>query len=130
MKKQFILCIALVALAFTTKAQSTFDTWPELKDFHNIMSATFHPAEEGNLKPIKAQSADLAAKANKLQTSLMPAEFNKPAIKTSVKKLAAESKALDVLIKKKAKDAVILKSLTALHDRFHEIVGLCKEEKH
>lgn len=130
MKKQFILCIALVALAFTSKAQSTFDAWPELKAFHNIMSATFHPAEEGNLKPIKAQSANLAAKANKLQTSLIPAEFNKPAIKTSVKKLAAESKALDILIKKKAKDAVILKNLTALHNRFHEIVGLCKEEKH
>jgi hypothetical protein len=130
MKKQFILCIALVALAFTTKAQSTFDAWPELKAFHNIMSATFHPAEEGNLKPIKTQSTELATKANKLQTSLVPAEFNKPAIIIAIKKLAAESKALDVLVKKKAKDAIILKNLTALHDRFHEIVGLCKEEKH
>lgn len=130
MKKQIILCFALVALAITTKAQSTFDTWPELKAFHNIMSATFHPAEEGNLKPIKAQSADLATKADKLQRSLFPTEYNKPAIQTSVKKLAAESKALNVLIQKKAKDPIILKSLTALHDRFHEIVGLCKEEKH
>jgi Tfp pilus assembly protein PilO len=130
MKKQLILCFALVALAFTTKAQSTFDAWPELKAFHTVMSATFHPAEEGNLKPIKAQSADLAAKAAKLQNSLPPKEFSKPTIIAAVKKLATESKALDLLIKKKAKDAIILKNLTALHNRFHEIVGLCKEEKH
>lgn len=130
MKHFFIICFTMVAMAINTKAQSTFDTWPELKAFHNVMSATFHPAEEGNLKPIKAQSADLSAKANKLQLSLTPKEFDKPAINASVKKLALESKALDQLIKKKAKDAVILKKLTALHDRFHEIVGLCKEEKH
>ncbi len=130
MKKQIILCFALVALANTTKSQTAFETWPELKAFHNIMSATFHPAEEGNLKPIKAQSTDLVSKANKLQTSLIPAEFNTPAIKASVKKLTAESKSLDNLINKKANDPIILEKLTALHSRFHEIIGLCEEEKH
>jgi hypothetical protein len=130
MKKQLILCFALVALAISTKAQSTFDKWPELKAFHNIMSTTFHPAEEGNLKPIKEKSTELAESAAKLQTSLMPKEFNTTAIKASVKKLATESKTLDALIKKKPSDAIILKNLTALHNRFHEIVGLCKEEKH
>ncbi|RZM24949.1 MAG: hypothetical protein EOO88_21090, partial [Pedobacter sp.] len=29
-----------------------------------------------------------------------------------------------------SKDEVILKQLTALHDRFHEIVGLCRDENH
>lgn len=127
MKKLIILCLTMVAMVTNTKAQSTFEAWPELKAFHNVMSATFHPAEEGNLKPIKTQSASLAEKANKLQLSLIPKEFNKPKINAAIKKLAVESKALDQLIKKKAKDAVILKNLTALHNRFHEIVGLCKE---
>lgn len=130
MKKLIILITVVVAMTIDTKAQSTFDSWPELKAFHSVMSATFHPAEEGNLKPIREKSDELAAKAAKLQNALVPEQFNKPAIKASIKKLAAESKALNQMIKKKAKDAVILKSLTALHDRFHEIVGLCRDEKH
>jgi hypothetical protein len=32
-------------------AQSTFDKWPAIKEFHDVMSETFHPAEEGNLAP-------------------------------------------------------------------------------
>ncbi|RZJ86372.1 MAG: hypothetical protein EOO20_18430 [Chryseobacterium sp.] len=130
MKKLIILITVVVAMTIDTKAQGTFDSWPELKAFHSVMSATFHPAEEGNLKPIREMSDELAAKATKLQNALDPEQFNKPAIKASVKKLAAESKALNQMIKKKAKDAVILKSLIALHDRFHEIVGLCRDEKH
>jgi hypothetical protein len=27
-------------------AQSTFDKWPAIKEFHDVMSETFHPAEE------------------------------------------------------------------------------------
>lgn len=130
MKRILILCLFVAAATNYAKAQNTFDTWPELKAFHNVMSATFHPAEDGNLKPIKQKSSELATKAAKLQNSLMPKVYDTPAIKASIKKLVMESRALDQLVKKKAKDAVILKSLTALHDRFHEIVGLCKEEKH
>jgi hypothetical protein len=37
---------------------------------------------------------------------------------------------LDKLVKAKGSDEATLKSLTALHDVFHEIVGLCSEEKH
>jgi hypothetical protein len=37
-------------------AQSTFDKWPAIKEFHDVMSETFHPAEEGNLAPIKLRS--------------------------------------------------------------------------
>lgn len=130
MKKLIFLFLLIGFASIDAKSQSMFDAWPELKAFHGVMSSTFHPAEEGNLAPIKERSQELALKAEKLQGSVLPKDFDKPAIRTSLKKLAVESRALDKLVSKKPKDEVILKSLTALHDRFHEVVGLCKDEHH
>ncbi|GAB4188915.1 MAG: hypothetical protein OHK0057_07100 [Thermoflexibacter sp.] len=113
-----------------TYAQSIFDQWAELKDFHGVMSATFHPAEEGKLEPIKMRSREMEEKANTLAKSVIPAQFDTPAVKRAVKKLQKDSKVLNRMIKnKKASDSEITKSLSALHDVFHEIVGLCKNEK-
>ena len=44
-------------------------------------------------------------------------------------KLNAESKTLADAIANGAKDEQLKKDLTALHDRFHEIIGACREEK-
>lgn len=117
-------------MTMETNAQDIFNTWPELKAFHSVMSNTFHSAEEGNLKPIREKSDELTAKASKMQKSLIPKAYNTPEIKASVEKLYTESHALGQQVISKEKDAAIMKSLTALHDRFHEIVGICKEKKH
>ncbi|SER88150.1 hypothetical protein [Pedobacter rhizosphaerae] len=130
MKKILILFSFVLAMTAQTNAQTIFDSWPELKAFHSVMSDTFHSAEEGNLNRIKQKSAELTAKASKMQNSLIPKAYKTPAIKASIEKLYMESKVLDQQVKSKEKDAVILKSLTALHDRFHEIVGLCREKNH
>lgn len=110
--------------------KSKFDPWPELKAFHQVMSQTFHPMEEGNYAPIKARSAEMMQKADALAASTAPAEFNKPEVLKAVKKLKADSKKLNDLVTKKASDEVLKKSLTALHDTFHQIVGLCFGEEH
>ena len=133
MKKQLfsLLLFVVCAVANQAQAQSIFDKWTALKTFHGVMSQTFHPAEEGNLEPIKKRSGEMVEKANALAKSAIPAEFKTEKIQTAVKKLQKGSKALDKLVKgKKASDADITKSLSALHDVFHEIVGLCKDEKH
>lgn len=115
----------------TPKKPSIFEQWAALKDFHGVMSQTFHPAEEGNLQPIKTRSAEMVEKADKLTKSPIPSEFDTPKIKDAIKRLQTGSKALDKLIKnKKTSDADIITSLSALHDVFHEIVGLCRDEKH
>jgi superoxide dismutase len=110
--------------------KSKFDPWPELKAFHQVMSQTFHPMEEGNLQPIKTRSAEMMQKAEALAASTPPAEFNKPEVPKAVKKLKADSKKLNDLVTKKASDEAIKKSLTSLHDTFHQIVGLCLGEVH
>lgn len=104
-----------------------FDDWPEIKEFHKVMSQTFHPAEEGNLEPIKTRSKELWEKAEALNKKPIPAEFNKKEIKAAVKKLATDSKKLHEMIQKKVPDDKIKKSLSDLHDVFHTIVGLCSD---
>jgi hypothetical protein len=123
------LVLSLIFAANTISAQSTFEKWPAIKEFHEIMSQTFHPAEEGNFAPIKARSEEMMTKATKVVKSDIPAAFKTEAILASAGKLESKSAALHKLVTSGAKNEVIFKSLNDLHDTFHEIVGLCSEEK-
>ena len=105
------------------------DKWNELSAFHEVMSATYHPMEEGNFKPIRTRAAEMASKAKQWSDSTPPALYDKAEIKTNVVKLAQQSQALAALVTKKASDAAIKESLNALHDRFHEIAGMCNDAK-
>ena len=120
---------ALFFVANTITAQSTFDKWPALKEFHEVMSQTFHPAEEGNFAPIKTRSEEMMSKAAMLLKSDIPEEFRTNSILASSERLQLKSKALHKLVISNGSDAEILKSITDLHDTFHEIVGLCSEQK-
>lgn len=115
--------------ASTTASAETSDKWNELSAFHDVMSATFHPMEEGDLKPIRSRAAEMAAKAKNWADSTPPKIYASPDIKSNVVKLAKESSALAGLVAKNAPDAQIKTSLNALHDRFHEIAGQCREAK-
>ena len=122
-----LLVLTFIFVANSISAQSTFEKWPAIKEFHEVMSQTFHPAEEGNFAPIKARSEEMMKKAALLQTDI-PKEFKIDSILASVGKLETNSKELHKLVTSKATDEVISKSITELHDTFHEIVGLCSEE--
>jgi len=114
--------------AMTASAEDS-DKWNELSAFHDVMSATFHPMEEGDFKPIRSRAAEMSAKGKQWADSTPPQVYDKPEIKTNVAMLAQESKALAALVAKKATDTQIKESLSALHDRFHEIAGLCNDAK-
>jgi hypothetical protein len=123
------LVLALIVVANSVSAQSTFEKWPAIKEFHEVMSQTFHPAEEGNMAPIKARSEEMMNKAAMLLKSDIPTEFRTNAILASAERLQLKSKALHKLVKSNGTDAAIVKSITDLHDTFHEIVGLCSDAK-
>ena len=127
---KFLAVLFFFLVASKVYAQTTFEKWPAIKTFHGVMSQTFHPAEEGDLNPIKTRSEEMVQKADALSKEAIPAEFKTSAILASIKKLQEGAKGLDKLVKAKGSDEATLKSLTALHDVFHEIVGLCSEEKH
>jgi hypothetical protein len=125
----FSICLILIsAITNSAKAQSKFDAWPQLKEFHQVMSQTFHPVEEGNFEPIKSRVGEMVEKANALKSNPIPSEFNKKEVVKAVAKLQKDSKKLQKLIAAGGTDEDIKKSLSSLHDVFHQIVGLCSEE--
>lgn len=130
MKKVCLLVTLFIGLlAGKSNAQDKFATWPALGDFHTVMSATFHPAEKGNFDPVKQRSGEMVDKAVLLEKSVVPAQFDKPEIRTAVKTLKLKARALNKIILKKAKNEKINAALVSVHDTFHDIVGLCTEEK-
>lgn len=124
-----VAVLSLIFAANTISAQSTFEKWPAIKEFHEVMSQTFHPAEEGNFAPITARSEEMMKKATLVVKSDIPKEFKTEAILASAGKLESKSAALNKLVTSGATNEVVFKSLNDLHDTFHEIVGLCSEEK-
>jgi hypothetical protein len=123
--------IALIALTISlgtaAYAQDALKNWKEMKDFHQVMSQTFHPSEEGNLQPIKTRIGEMAQKAEALKASKVPAELDNKKVRKHINKLVVDSKKLQAKIAAGASDEEITKALSALHDVFHKIVGLCSE---
>lgn len=133
MKKIALLLLVgfgIAALASQASAQSKQE-WPELKEFHKVMAQTFHPSEEGNLEPIKTRIGEMVQKAKTLQASKFPSDYDNAKMKAAVDQLVTDSQKLEADIKKGASDKKITKSLSGLHDVFHQIQGLCSAtEKH
>ncbi len=130
--KTLFFTLALLLISTVAFGQTKTE-WKEQKDFHKVMSQTFHPAEEGNLQPIKARSAELADKAAAWKKSEIPADIkDKKALKKSLNKLCKDSKKLNKSVKKGMSDKDLIAQLSLLHDTFHTIVGLCnaKEDNH
>jgi hypothetical protein len=129
MKFKVLFSVSFLFLHLVSvKAQSIFEKWPALDTYHGTMAQTFHPAEEGNLEPLKARSGELKSKSAILAKSEIPAEFNSPMIKAAVKQLKKDSKILDKEVKRgKLSDVELTTAMVALHDVFHKIVGLCKD---
>ena len=103
------------------------DNWMELKEFHKVMAQTFHPAETDNLEPLKKRSAELMAKSILLAASVSPKSLDKPAIKIALKQLEKQCIEINKLNNKKASNAILKKKITATHDTFHVVQGLCHD---
>jgi hypothetical protein len=123
MKKIFPLIMMLGLLTgFNTLQAQKKGPWKEMQDFHKVMSATFHAAEDGNLQPIKTRSQEMLDKAIAWKKSPVPEGYDKKKVKKQLNKLVAGSKKLHKMVKANAGDKEITDKLTALHDVFHAIV--------
>jgi hypothetical protein len=124
-KLLFTLLLALPVLIATAQTKIV---WPEKDAFHEVMSQTFHPSEEGKFDPIKQRIGEMVTKSKAWQKSTPPAELNKPEIKEGLSNLVKGTKSLEKTIKKGATDAEIKTQFTALHDVYHGVVGLCDDK--
>ncbi len=130
-----IFQVAVFLLAFVPAvcfAQESAKSWPELKAFHAVMSATFHPAEEGNLQPIKERVGELFAAVRKWREAEIPADFKKKETTEALIELEIKCGTLQKAVEAKHPDTEIKNLLSEAHDIFHKIVGECRnvEEHH
>jgi hypothetical protein len=126
------IAIALVAV-FSVKSLTAGGDWKEMHDFHVIMAKTFHPAEEGNLQPVRDNAATLAASAKTWQKSTPPDGFKKEESKEILARLVAKCDELAAAVKAKASDEELTTLITEAHDIFHEVAEKCTpghEHKH
>jgi len=124
-----LFAIALFFAMNTISAQSITDKWKEMHDYHELLSKTFHPAEEGNFGPIKSSSEDLVAKAELLDVEKMPQDLRTPKVDETISVLKRQTKLVSELVTRKAPDAEIMRAFQNLHDVFHRIVEICQPGK-
>ena len=91
MKRVSQLAILIIALLPVFGfAQTKSAMWPEMKTFHSYMASTFHPAEEGNLKPLREKADSLYNAAKNWQASAIPSNYKPTETAAALKKLVKQ----------------------------------------
>ena len=115
--------------ADTAKAQAAHAAsgWKEMDAFHQLMMATWHPAQgKSDLAPTRAQAGAMADAARAWAAAAVPKACDTPATRTALSQLATDSRALaDLAMKPATPDAELKAALKALHDRFEPLEHGC-----
>lgn len=127
MKKILFIAISFIASLVLFAQQPT---WKQLDNFHSVLSATFHPAEQNNLKPVKDSATVLLAKAKDWQIAAVPTGFNAVVTKPILKKLVAQCTAIKKAVQLNKTDHELKILITNAHETFHEIMEQCRKEEH
>ncbi len=123
--KKILLCLVM-ALPFVVTAQEKTD-WKEMNNFHTLMSTSFHPSEEGNLKPVKAKSDSLLITAKLWKASKVPAGYKPKETSETLSKLIKQLAELNTAVKAGKDDAALKGMIKEAHEIFHDIVEKCRD---
>lgn len=104
----------------------TASGWKELDAFHEVMAATWHPAKENDLKPIRAQADSLAASAKRWAASKVPAACDTKPIKDAIADVVTGSLKVTQLVTSRAADTELRSALHDVHERFEVVEKGCK----
>ncbi len=127
MKKFTLTLFALVALIAFSFAQEKSASWPEMKAFHTMIAATFHPAEEGDLKPLREKADSLFNAAHAWQNSVVPDNFKKAETDEALRQLVTRCGDIQKLVLISASDDKLKAAITDVHEIFHKIAGECRK---
>ena len=119
-----VVCFLIPAISF---AQANKE-WQQMEQFHNFMSATFHPAEEGNFEPLMMKIDSMYRAAKNWAASPVPRSFKEKQTKTELSNLVEQISGLQVAVKNNVADAELMKLVSATHDIYHKITGECRKE--
>lgn len=122
----YSLLITLAVIPFAGKSQNSKTPWPELSAFHTLISATFHPSEDGNFKPLRQKADSLLMVAKRWKESAIPADYKADLTKKTLKKLVKECEEIADEVKANKPDAKLKESITEAHEIFHTIVEKCR----
>ncbi len=124
-----LMAIALFMTINTILAQSVTENWKQLGSFHELMSNSFKPSEEGDFKPIKLNSQELVTKVDALDITTIPQEIRSPRLESVLTVLKNHTKSLNELIKSKAPDAEIMREFENVHDIYNRVIYECEQPK-
>ena len=124
-----LMAIALFMTINTISAQSVTENWKQLGSFHELMSNSFKPSEEGDFKPIKLNSQELVIKVDALDVTTIPQELRSPRLESVLTVLKSHTKLLNELVKSKAPDAEIMREFENVHDIYNRVIYVCEQPK-
>lgn len=131
MKKITLLTAFLLIFGMSGIAFGQMANWKQQKDFHTVMSATWHPAENGDMQPVKMRSMELVKMAENWKSSAVPASVaDQKAVKKNLRLLVKDTKKVNRSVKSGASDADLRSQLEKTHNTYHTLVGLCKDTEH
>lgn len=120
-----LLLAALGLFAGNLYAQDK-EMWQEMYDFHDVMSASFHPAETGNLQPLRDKAGLLLDKAKVWKAAAVPQGYDPAKTSNTLKRLVKQCKAIKKAVKANKNDAELTTMITEAHEIFHEIMAKCR----
>jgi hypothetical protein len=122
MKAAASLLFIVFCLVFGTASAQHSSSWKEMDAFHDVMSETFHPSEDGNLQPIRTRIDEMVEKAKAWRKAAVPEKYDAAKTAPRLKALVKGAEALRKTIRKGGTDQAITTELSRLHDVFHDIM--------
>ena len=120
-----VFLISAISFAQTAKKIE----WKEMKAFHEIMSAVYHPTEEGNFAPLKEKANELSKTAKIWRDSKVPSELMAEQTKAMLNKLLAKCREIANAVQVNTPNSQLKVMIVAAHDMFHKIVVECEKVK-
>ena len=124
-----LLAFATIFSMNSSNAEVILEAWPEIKNYHNLMTKSFKSAQKGDFIPIKSHANFLFENAEKLSIENMPQNFRLPKTIEALVRLKRESKHIKELVEKKASNKEIFETLKSIHHTFVKMSDLCCQKR-
>ncbi len=111
----------LLAFLLQYSASEQEDWMKAKEDFHMALALTFHPAEDGDLQPLKDDYKSLVELSSEWRRMPLPQNYKNSALGDNLIQLHNLSKDISELIKENKEESLLMEAIIKLHDQYHRI---------
>lgn len=115
--------VLFILLLLTLQSKAQQNTWKEYQRFYELVPLILHPAEYGDLKPVKDSAVLLQDAAHRWKASAIPSEYPAAAMKKGLEDLDRLCNELVTGIRDQLPDEKIGILAVKVHNKFHYISG-------